>query len=96
MRNRRYHHLRRSGDEPRALHPFITQLERAAGFARDDAVEQRLGKLRELLASGARSDDEIELLAELLSLPSTAAGLNLSPQCVLLHRVEHAGYPMRA
>jgi class 3 adenylate cyclase/predicted ATPase len=63
-----------------ALHPFITQLERAAGFARDDAVEQKLGKLRELLASGARSDDEIELLAELLSLPSTAAGLNLSPQ----------------
>src|SRR6516165_3595256 len=63
-----------------ALHPFITQLERAAGFARDDAVEEKLGKLRQLLASGARGDDEIELLAELLSLPSTAAGLNLSPQ----------------
>jgi class 3 adenylate cyclase len=78
-----------------ALHPFITQLERAAGFARDDAVEQKLGKLRELLASGARSDDEIELLAELLSLPSTAAGLNLSPQRkremlfeALLHQLE--------
>jgi len=63
-----------------ALHPFITQLERAAGFARDDAVKEKLGKLRELLASGARTDDEIELLAELLSLPNTAAGLNLSPQ----------------
>jgi class 3 adenylate cyclase/predicted ATPase len=63
-----------------ALHPFITQLERAAGFMRGDAVEEKLGKLRELLASGARSEDEIELLAELLSLPSTAAGLNLSPQ----------------
>jgi class 3 adenylate cyclase len=78
-----------------ALHPFITQLERAAGFARDDAVEQKLGKLRELLASGARSNDEIELLAELLSLPSTAAGLNLSPQRkremlfeALLHQLE--------
>jgi class 3 adenylate cyclase/predicted ATPase len=78
-----------------ALHPFITQLERAAGFARDDPVEQKLGKLRELLASGARSDDEIELLAELLSLPSTAAGLNLSPQRkremlfeALLHQLE--------
>jgi len=63
-----------------ALYPFITQLERAAGFVRDDAVEQKLGKLRELLAPGARGGDEIELLAELLSLPSTAAGLNLSPQ----------------
>jgi class 3 adenylate cyclase/predicted ATPase len=78
-----------------ALHPFITQLERAAGFTREDAVEQKLGKLRELLASGARSDDEIELLAELLSLPSSAAGLNLSPQRkremlfeALLHQLE--------
>ncbi len=26
-----------------ALHPFIVQLERAAGFARDDTVEQKLG-----------------------------------------------------
>ena len=32
-----------------ALYPFIVQLERAAGFARDDTVEQKLGKLRELL-----------------------------------------------
>jgi class 3 adenylate cyclase/predicted ATPase len=63
-----------------ALYPFITQLERAADFARDDTVEQKLGKLRETLASGARSDDEIELLAELLSLPNSAADLNLSPQ----------------
>ena len=63
-----------------ALHPFIVQLERAAGFARDDTVEQRLGKLRELLTPGARRNEEIELLAELLSLPNSAAGLNLSPQ----------------
>ena len=63
-----------------ALYPFIVQLERAAGFARDDTAVQKLGKLRGLLASGARGDDEIELLAELLSLPSSAADLNLSPQ----------------
>jgi predicted ATPase len=62
------------------LYPFIVQLERAAGFARDDTADQKLGKLRGLLASGARGDDEIELLAELLSLPSSAADLNLSPQ----------------
>ena len=78
-----------------ALYPFIVQLERAAGFARDDTVEQKLGKLRELLAPGARGDDEIALLAELLSLPNSAADLNLSPQRkreklfeALLHQLE--------
>jgi predicted ATPase len=63
-----------------ALHPFIVQLERAAGFVRDDTVDQRVAKLRRLLAPGARDDDEIALLAELLSLPNSAAELNLSPQ----------------
>jgi predicted ATPase len=63
-----------------ALHPYIAQLERAAGFARDDAVEEKLGKLRALLGPGTRDDDDIALLTELLSLPSSAAGLNLSPQ----------------
>jgi predicted ATPase len=41
-----------------ALYPFIAQLERAAGFARDDAAEAKLGKLRALLAPGARDDDD--------------------------------------
>ena len=63
-----------------ALYPFIAQLERAAGFARDDTVEARLGKLRALVAPGARGDDDIALLSELLSLPSSGADLNLSPQ----------------
>jgi class 3 adenylate cyclase/predicted ATPase len=63
-----------------ALYPFIAQLERAAGFARDDTVEEKLGKLRALLAPGVRDDDDIALLSELLSLPNLAADLNLSPQ----------------
>src|SRR5271166_5933712 len=63
-----------------ALYPFIAQLERAAGFARDDTAEARLGKLRALLAPGAPDDDDFALLSELLSLPSSAADLNLSPQ----------------
>jgi class 3 adenylate cyclase/tetratricopeptide (TPR) repeat protein len=63
-----------------ALYPFIAQLERAARFTRDDTVEQKLCKLRELLIPGARGEDEIELLAELLSLPNSASNLNLSPQ----------------
>jgi len=62
-----------------ALHPFIIQLERAAEFTRDDTVEAKLGKLRTLLVPGTR-DDDFALLSELLSLPSSAAGLNLSPQ----------------
>src|SRR5271167_1990239 len=67
-------------DQDSALYPFIAQLERAAGFTRDDAVEAKLGKLRALLAPGARDDDDIPLLSEMLSLPSTAADLTLSPQ----------------
>jgi class 3 adenylate cyclase/predicted ATPase len=63
-----------------ALYPFIARLERAAGFARDDTVDAKLGKLRALLAPGTRDDDDIALLSELLSLPSSAADLNLSPQ----------------
>jgi len=77
------------------LYPFITQLERAAGITRGDDVEQKLGKLREMLAPAARGNDEIELLAELLSLPSAAAELNFSPQRkreklleALLHQLE--------
>jgi class 3 adenylate cyclase/predicted ATPase len=63
-----------------ALYPFIAQLERAAGFTRDEAVEEKLGKSRALLAPGARDDDDIALLNELLSLPSSGAQLNLTPQ----------------
>jgi len=63
-----------------ALYPFITQIEHTAGFARDDAPEEKLGKLKKLLAPAASGDDETALLAELLSLPNSVADLNLSPQ----------------
>src|SRR6185437_5790662 len=42
-----------------ALYPFKSQLERAAGFGRDDTAEAKLGKLRALLAPGTRDDDDI-------------------------------------
>jgi class 3 adenylate cyclase len=78
-----------------ALYPFIVQLERAAGFERDDTTEVKLGKLQTVLSPGTPGDDEIELLADLLSLPNTAADLNLSPQRkraqlfeALLHQLE--------
>jgi class 3 adenylate cyclase len=63
-----------------ALHPFIAQLEHAAGFAREDAAEAKRDKLSQLPAPAAPSGDEVELVAELLSLPNSAAGLSLSPQ----------------
>ena len=56
------------------------QLEHAAGFVRDDAVEAKLGKLGALLAPATQDDDDHALLTELLSLPGNAAALNLSPR----------------
>ena len=53
-----------------ALHPFTTQLERAAGFTREDAPEARLAKLQALLARSTTKPDEIALIAEQLSLPT--------------------------
>jgi class 3 adenylate cyclase/predicted ATPase len=78
-----------------ALYPFIAHLERAAEFTRSDTTDEKLRKLRDLLAPGAPGDVEIELMAELLSLPNSASGLNLSPQRkreilfeALLHQLE--------
>jgi class 3 adenylate cyclase len=54
-----------------ALYPSITQLERAAGFRRDDTDEQRLDKLEAVLAQGTSDLSEaVPLLAELLSIPT--------------------------
>ena len=78
-----------------ALYPFVVQLERAAGFARDDTPDAKLGKLEALIAGGAAEPDEITLIAELLALPNAAAGLDMSPRrkrekllTGLLHQLE--------
>jgi class 3 adenylate cyclase/tetratricopeptide (TPR) repeat protein len=66
-----------------ALHPAIAQLERAAGFRRDDTAEQRLDKLELLLAEAADSPGEaVPLIAELLSIPTADRypPLQLAPQ----------------
>jgi class 3 adenylate cyclase len=63
-----------------ALYPVISQIETSAGFARGDDAAQRLDKARALLEADGDVDGDFELLAELLSLPNTAAELNLSPQ----------------
>lgn len=43
----------------------MVQLERAGGFAREDTVEEKLRKLRQLLAPATPGADEVEMLAEL-------------------------------
>ncbi|MBV9377011.1 MAG: AAA family ATPase, partial [Alphaproteobacteria bacterium] len=64
-----------------ALYPFIGQLERAAGFTRDDTNATRLDKLEALLGDGAEPGD-LSLLAEMLSLSGSERfpPLDLSPQ----------------
>ncbi|MDF2972470.1 MAG: adenylate/guanylate cyclase [Microvirga sp.] len=52
-----------------ALHPFIAQLERAAGFRSEDTLEQRLEKLETVLAMGVRTKAAAPLFASLLSIP---------------------------
>ena len=53
-----------------ALYPVIAQLERAAGFRRDDTAEQRLDKLEALLAQATNDLSEAApLFADLLSIP---------------------------
>jgi class 3 adenylate cyclase/energy-coupling factor transporter ATP-binding protein EcfA2 len=63
-----------------ALYPVIVQLEHGAGLARQDPAEEKLEKLKSVLAPGVPNDNEFALLSELLSLPNAAAELNLSPQ----------------
>jgi class 3 adenylate cyclase/tetratricopeptide (TPR) repeat protein len=65
-----------------ALFPFIDQLDRAAGFAREDPPAARLEKLEAALARAAPPDEDVALLADLLCLPcSERCPLpNLTPQ----------------
>jgi predicted ATPase len=65
-----------------ALYPIVSQLERAAGFGRDDTVDTKLTKLETLLAKSATSAEDIALLAELSSLPAEGRypPLGLSPK----------------
>jgi class 3 adenylate cyclase len=66
-----------------ALYPNIIQLERAAGFRREDTAAQRLDKLETVLAQATNDLGEaVPLLAALLSLPTGGRypPLDLTPQ----------------
>jgi class 3 adenylate cyclase/predicted ATPase len=66
------------------LFPFISQLEREARFAPDDAVEQRLKRLELLLGENGKgpSSDAIQLFADLLGIPTERPSTQpeMSPQ----------------
>lgn len=53
-----------------ALHPFIAQLQRTAGFDREDTPAARLDKLRALLSPASPLHEDVAILAELLSIPT--------------------------
>jgi class 3 adenylate cyclase len=65
------------------LYPPIAQLERAAGFRREDTAEVRLTKLEALLAQATNDVSGVApLFADLLSIPTgdRYPALNLTPQ----------------
>ena len=64
-----------------AFYPVIAQLERAAGFERDDTPEERLAKF-EALVHPSIGNEAVALLATLLSVPTDELYPipNLSPQ----------------
>src|SRR5262249_32405570 len=65
-----------------SLYPFIEQFERAAGFARDDTLDQKANKMEAALIGRAQQlADTTALFAALLSLPTERyPALNLSPE----------------
>jgi class 3 adenylate cyclase/predicted ATPase len=65
-----------------ALFPFIEQLGHAAGFIRNDPPAVQLEKLEALLARATAPDEDVAILADLLSLPALGRLPlpNLSPQ----------------
>ena len=65
-----------------ALFPFIAQLERAASFEREDTPTARLDKLQALVAVSEPVKGDVQLLADLLSLPLDRRypALDLTPQ----------------
>jgi predicted ATPase len=65
-----------------ALYPTASQIERAAGFERDDTPATKLDKLEALFIAGESAGEDRRLVAELLRLPdlSRYPALALNPQ----------------
>ncbi|HET9685952.1 MAG TPA: adenylate/guanylate cyclase domain-containing protein [Pseudolabrys sp.] len=53
-----------------ALFPFISQLERAAGFKHSDSPAEKLSKLNALVAQSTSDPEDVAVLASLFALPA--------------------------
>ncbi|MFN9940923.1 MAG: AAA family ATPase, partial [bacterium] len=65
------------------LYPFLEQLERRAGFGKEDSARQKLEKLEAVVADAELSlDDALPLLAPLFAVdtPGSYPAINFSPQ----------------
>ena len=65
-----------------AFYPIIAQMERAAGFAHEDAPTAKIAKLQALLGATTPPMEDVALIAELHALPSgdLAPSLDVTPQ----------------
>ncbi|MDA9427156.1 adenylate/guanylate cyclase domain-containing protein [Bradyrhizobium sp. CCBAU 53380] len=54
-----------------ALHPFIVQIERAAGIQSRDTISERLDKIGQAFATNAKATGAVPLIAAMLSIPTT-------------------------
>jgi class 3 adenylate cyclase len=65
-----------------ALYPFISQMERAAGFTHDDIASAKLDKLDAMLARNSTPPEDAALFVDMLSLPNDSRypTLELVPQ----------------
>jgi DNA-binding winged helix-turn-helix (wHTH) protein/class 3 adenylate cyclase len=65
-----------------ALHPVITQMERAAGFQHTDRAGEKLAKLQTLIAGAAPPMEDVALIADLHALSSAhfTPFIDISPQ----------------
>ena len=65
-----------------AFYPIISQMERAAGFAYDDAPQAKLDKLDAVLAQTSTLKQDAALFAEMLSLANDGRypALELTPE----------------
>jgi class 3 adenylate cyclase len=63
-----------------ALYPFVSQLEQASGFGREDSAGEKLAKLQAVLAHSNATEEEVELVAALLSVRVGEHGPNMDMQ----------------
>jgi DNA-binding winged helix-turn-helix (wHTH) protein/tetratricopeptide (TPR) repeat protein len=64
----RFHYSCSPHHSDSALYPIIAQLERSAGFDRNDTLEQKFAKLHALLERTMAPAEDLALLAEILSV----------------------------